>query len=395
MLDSSAMQPFDVVIVGGGLVGSSFALALREADLGVALVEPQPPRAPAADENWDSRIYALSPGNVEWLLALGVWSRLPAERLTPVETMRIFGDQARGRLEFSAYDAGRSELAWIVENGLVQRALWNAVQGSHEITLISPGHCADLMWERDFAVLTLADGRELRSRLIVGADGADSWVRDRAGISSTQDDYRQTGVVANFATAISHGGAAFQWFRADGVLALLPLPGNRVSMVWSAPEEWADELLASSSEALEREVEHASCGAVGSLELITPAAGFRLRRQRVERLVEPRAALIGDAAHNVHPLAGQGVNLGLRDARELARVLLGRGAQKDCGDYGLLRRYERARKEDIMALELTTHGLKKLFESRAVSMAALRNVGLSLVDRQALVKNALIRRAVA
>jgi 2-polyprenyl-6-methoxyphenol hydroxylase-like FAD-dependent oxidoreductase len=166
-------------------------------------------------------------------------------------------------------------------------------------------------------------------------------------------------------------------------------------MVWSAPEEWADELLTSSREALEREVEHASGGVLGALELITPPAGFPLRRQRVERLVEPRAALIGDAAHNVHPLAGQGVNLGLRDARELARVLLRRGAQKDCGQYGLLRRYERARKEDIMALELTTHGLKKLFDSRAVSIAALRNIGLTLVDRQPLIKNALVRRAVA
>lgn len=389
------MQPFDILIVGGGLVGASFALALRDANLAVALVEPQPPRAPAASGDWDTRVYALSPGNVDWLLTLGVWPRLPAGRLTPVETMRIFGDQARGRLEFNAYDAGMSELAWIVENGLLQRELWNAVEGAPEITVISPVHCAELVWERDFAVLTLADGRELRSRLIVGADGADSWVRECAGISSSVEDYDQTGVVANFATAEPHHGAAFQWFRADGVLALLPLPGNRVSMVWSAPEEWADELLASSSEALEREVEHASCGVVGALDVITPAAGFPLRRQRVGRLVEPRAALIGDAAHNVHPLAGQGVNLGLRDARELARVLLDRGAQKDCGDYGLLRRYERARREDIMALELTTHGLKKLFESRAVSMAALRNVGLSLVDRQPLVKNALIRRAIA
>jgi ubiquinone biosynthesis UbiH/UbiF/VisC/COQ6 family hydroxylase len=389
------MQPFDVVIVGGGLVGASFALALRDADLMVALVEPQPPRPTAASVDWDSRVYALSPGNVDWLLALGVWSQLPADRLTSVESMRIFGDQARGRLEFSAYDAGMSELAWIVENGLLQRALWNAVSGSPEITVISPAQCAELMWERDFAVLALVDGRELRSRLIVGADGADSWVRDCAGISSSLEGYDQTGVVANFAIAEPHHGAAFQWFRADGVLALLPLPGNRVSMVWSAPEEWADELLASSSDALEREVEHASHGVVGALEVITPAAGFPLRRQRVDRLVEPRAALVGDAAHNVHPLAGQGVNLGLRDARELARVLLNRGAQKDCGDYGLLRRYERARREDIMALELTTHGLKKLFESRAVSMAALRNFGLSLVDRQPLVKNALIRRAVA
>ena len=389
------MQIFDLAIVGGALVGSSFALALGDTDLTVALIEPHAPRAPQSMEDWDSRVYALSPGNADWLQKLGIWSRLPEERLTAVERMRIFGDQARGRLEFSAYDSGLSELAWIIENGLLQRALWEALQNSQQVRVFCPARPAEVAWERDVARLTLDDGSEIAARLIVGADGAESWVRERAGIASTVEDYEQIGVVANFAAERPHDGTAFQWFRADGVLALLPLPGSRVSMVWSAPEEWADELLGRSRAALEREVEHASAGALGALQLITPAAGFPLRRQRVGRLVEPRVALIGDAAHNVHPLAGQGVNLGLRDARELARVLLRRGAQKDCGEYGLLRRYERARREDIAALELTTHGLKKLFESSAVSMAALRNIGLALVDRQPLVKTALIRRAIA
>jgi ubiquinone biosynthesis UbiH/UbiF/VisC/COQ6 family hydroxylase len=188
---------------------------------------------------------------------------------------------------------------------------------------------------------------------------------------------------------------AFQWFRPDGVLALLPLPGDRVSMVWSAAQAWGRELLGASEEMLARLVEDATGGALGALRVITGAVGFPLRRQRVERLVEPRVALVGDAAHSVHPLAGQGVNLGFRDARELVRVLGDRGAQNDCGDYWLLRRYERARREDIAALELTTHGLEKLFASPAVSMAALRNIGLSLVNAVPFVKNALVRRAAA
>jgi 2-polyprenyl-6-methoxyphenol hydroxylase-like FAD-dependent oxidoreductase len=166
-------------------------------------------------------------------------------------------------------------------------------------------------------------------------------------------------------------------------------------MVWSAPEARAYDLLRVSSATLCDEVARASSDALGSLELITPPAAFPLKRQRVERLVEPRAALIGDAAHNVHPLAGQGVNLGLRDGRELAAVLTCRGAQADCGDHALLRRYERARKEDIMALELTTDGLEKLFSSRAVWVARMRNLGLKLVDAQSVVKQALVRRAVA
>jgi 2-polyprenyl-6-methoxyphenol hydroxylase-like FAD-dependent oxidoreductase len=164
--------------------------------------------------------------------------------------------------------------------------------------------------------------------------------------------------------------------------------------VWSAPEARARELVALTADALTLEVERASAGALGRLRVITPAAGFPLKRQHVARLVEPRVALIGDAAHNIHPLAGQGVNLGLRDARELARVLAERGP-RDCGDHRLLRRYERARREDIAALELTTDGLEKLFNGPAVWLAGLRNLGLTLVDAQGPLKTALARRAAA
>jgi ubiquinone biosynthesis UbiH/UbiF/VisC/COQ6 family hydroxylase len=208
-------------------------------------------------------------------------------------------------------------------------------------------------------------------------------------------EYHQLGVVANFEAARPHRGVAYQWFTGDTVLALLPLPHRRLSMVWSAPDVRARELLGMPEAALCAEVERASGGVLGSLELITPAAAFPLKRQRVEHLVEPRAALVGDAAHNIHPLAGQGVNLGLRDARELCEVLADRGPQRDCGDYGLLRRYERARREDIATLELTTDGLEKLFHTPAVWLAGLRNFGLTLVDAQGPLKTALARRAAA
>jgi 2-octaprenylphenol hydroxylase len=175
----------------------------------------------------------------------------------------------------------------------------------------------------------------------------------------------------------------------------LPLAGDRASMVWSIGTRHARELMALGPDELCRTVEQASGRALGALRLITPAAGFPLRRQRVERLVEPRAALVGDAAHIVHPLAGQGLNLGLRDVRELTGVLAARGPVSDCGDYGLLRRYERARREDILGLEVTTDGLQKLFASPAVWLAGLRNFGLTLVNAQAPLKNLLIRQAVA
>lgn len=389
------MEIFDVIVVGGGLVGASFALGLADAQVSVALVEHETPRPVPAHESWDNRVYALSPGNVQWLDALGIWRELPPPRLARIETMRIFGDQPQARLEFSAYESGLRELAWIVENRLLQGALGRALELAAHVRSFCPARCEAVVWEREFATLTLSGGEVLRGRLIVGADGADSWVRERAGIGVSVYEYGQVGVVANFATARPHDGIAFQWFRADGVLALLPLPGQRVSMVWSTPESHARELLRLGADALASHVADAAQGALGMLDVITPAAGFPLKRQHVARLVEPRAALIGDAAHNVHPLAGQGVNLGLRDARELARVLAARGPRTDCGDYPLLRRFERARKEDILALELTTHGLEKLFENSAVWMAGVRNMGLSLVDSQPALKSLLARRAAA
>jgi ubiquinone biosynthesis UbiH/UbiF/VisC/COQ6 family hydroxylase len=244
------------------------------------------------------------------------------------------------------------------------------------------------------ARLELRDGRALHAKLIVGADGADSWVRAQAPIEVKISHYGQQAVVANFSTAKPHYDIAYQWFRRDGVLALLPLPGNRVSMVWSTAQENAARLLALPHDDLAAEVAASADGVVGELKVITSPAAFELRLQRVARLVRPRLALIGDAAHNVHPLAGQGVNLGFRDARELARVLAQRGAQTDCGDYHLLRRYERARQEDILATGLTTDALQKLFSSERPWLTGLRNFGLRVTNNQLQLKNLLVRHAV-
>ena len=389
------MKAFDVIVVGGGIIGASLTLALRTCDVSVAWVSSErgPPESDGA--GWDSRIYALTPGNARWLDEMGVWEKMPESRVMPVESMRIFGDKGSGHLEFDAYDAGLRELAFIIENRTLVAALWQALAGAEHVDAFHPAVCASVRWEREHARVTLRDGTELSARLVVGADGGESWVRSQAGIAARSHEYDQVGVVANYECERPHDGTAFQWFRADGVLALLPLAGNRVSMVWSTGTHHAHELMALSPDELCRVVEEASGCSLGTLQLITPAAGFPLKRQRVDRLVEPRVALVGDAAHIVHPLAGQGLNLGLRDVRELAAVLAGRGPVSDCGDYGLLRRYERARKEDILALELTTDGLQKLFASPAVWLARLRNLGLTLVNAQAPLKNLLIRQAVA
>jgi len=385
---------FDVAVVGGGLVGLSLAAALQRAGLRLALIEPQPAKPVPADDSWDSRIYAVSPGTASFLDALGAWRQLPPERVTSVETMQIYGDDASARVEFSAYEAGLAELAFIVENRLLQRALWRAVDPG-AVRVFAPASCASLALGPGYATLALADGSELAARLVVAADGADSWVRQQAGVVMTPHDYHQLGVVANFSCEQPHRGVAFQWFQRDGVLALLPLAGNRVSMVWSIVKESGERLLALAADDLAREVETASHGVLGALHVVTPPVAFPLRLQRVAQFVRPRVALVGEAAHNVHPLAGQGVNLGFRDARVLAATLDSREGRYDCGDYALLRRYERARKEDVAAMQLTTHALQKLFNNETVWMGKARNAGLRLVNRQPQLKKFLVQQAVA
>src|SRR5512134_1547641 len=228
---------FDIVIVGAGLVGASLALALRGTGLRVALVESRPPAPLPGDGSWDTRVYAISPGSAAFLETGGAWGRLDPARLGSVLEMEIRGDDSTSELRFSAYDAGVPELATILESGQLAAAIWEALRGQADLEVFCPAACASLALEESGAALTLQDGRALEAALVVGADGAESWVRGQAGIAAEPEPYGQMGVVANFAIGTPHRGIARQWFRRDGVLALLPLAGDRMSMVWSTWDE--------------------------------------------------------------------------------------------------------------------------------------------------------------
>ncbi|MDO8959294.1 MAG: UbiH/UbiF family hydroxylase [Rhodocyclaceae bacterium] len=382
---------YDLIIVGGGLAGLSLAVALRRSRLRVAVVEAHVPAA-APPLGWDARIYAISPANARFLDAIGIWQHLDASRMTPVQKMAVHGDGG-GTLEFSAYDSGISELAWIVEGGLLQRELWETAKRQGHLDLLCPATPAGLEIGVDAATLTLADRRSLTAKLIVAADGADSWTRTAAGITVDFQPYDQLGVVANFATARPHRGTAWQWFRADGVLAWLPLPGNMISMVWSTPTAHAQELLALDPQAFCARVAAAGNEPLGALELVTPPAGFSLRLMRAPRTVAHRLALIGDAAHTIHPLSGHGINLGFQDAKSLAAILADCPGHVDCGTLSWLRQHERARREEVVALQSVTHGLQRLFGAPQSPIAALRNFGLNFVDRLPVIKDALVRYA--
>lgn len=380
---------FDLIIVGGGLAGAALAVALRRSALRIAVVEHAAPRRPTG---WDARIYAYSPASARFLDELGVWTHLDHERLGPVAEMCIRGD-AGGELVFSAYDSGLEELAWIGESSLVHVEIWESLKRQHNVTLFCPAKPAALDIDADAATLRLDDGRSLQAALVVGADGRDSWVRERAGIAATVTPYGERGVVANFACERPNHGVAYQWFRADGVLAWLPLPGRHMSMVWSTPDVLADELLALDPDAFCARVEAAGAHTLGKLELLGQRAAFPLRLMRVEEIVRPRVALIGDAAHAIHPLSGHGINLGFQDAKVLAEVLAALPSWRDAGDLSVLRSYARRRAEEPFLLQYTTHALSRLFGRQDPVLSTLRNLGMNLTGQLPVLKNALVRYA--
>jgi 2-polyprenylphenol 6-hydroxylase len=383
-------QTFDVAVIGGGLVGKSAALALTQSGLRVALLA-QPCAPLPAGAVFDARVYAFSRSSQALFERLRVWQAIDAARLTPVYDMRVFGDAA-AELHFSAYQASVSQLAWIAESSMVERALDAALHFQPNLTWID-SRAQTLDFEPHAAAIGLANGRTLEADLAVGADGAHSWVRAQIGSKVERREYRQTGVVANFRAARPHGETAFQWFRDGEVIALLPLPNQHVSLVWSAQTEHAESLLQLDPQQLAAEVERVTQEQVGALECVTPAQGFPLALQTVDRLIAPRVALIGDAAHLIHPLAGQGVNLGLRDVAALADVIAQKESFRDLGDTVLLRRYERGRREDIRKLVVATDGLQRLFAIPGTIAQAVRNTGMAFVGAQPLVKRWLVASA--
>ncbi|AJY11893.1 ubiquinone biosynthesis hydroxylase, UbiH/UbiF/VisC/COQ6 family protein [Burkholderia dolosa AU0158] len=386
----TAHHTFNVAVVGGGLVGKTAALALTQSGYKTALLaQPATPRP--ADLPFDTRVYALSSSSQALLERLRVWQALDPRRLAPVYDMRVYGD-AHAELHFSAYQASVPQLAWIAESSLIETSLDTALRFQPNLTWFD-ARAQGFDVRDDAATLTLSSGQVLDADLIVGADGAHSWVRSQMGARIERRDYRQTGVVANFKASLPHRETAYQWFRDGEIVALLPLPDGHVSLVWSAHTAHADELLALDPARLAAEVERVSHGQLGALECVTPAAGFPLALQTVDKLIAPRVALVGDAAHLIHPLAGQGMNLGLRDVAALADAIANKESFRNLGDTVLLRRYERSRREDIRALMVATDGLQRLFAVPGSLAKAVRNAGMAFVGAQPLVKRWLVSAA--
>ncbi len=380
-----------MIIVGGGLVGASLAIALHRTGADVALVEAVHPVPFRADRDYDLRLSAIAPASRRWLAGLGAWPELAAQRACAYERMLVWEAEGTDQLEFAATELGLPELGHIIENALLLDALWRQLDG---LTFYCPAQLSALQLDADCARLTLDDGRELECALVIGADGGASRVRELAGIMTYGWSYAQRGIVANVATELPHAATAWQRFLPTGPLAFLPLADGRCSIVWSADNALAGELLGLGDVAFCERLGTAFERRLGRITATTARAAFPLSLQQAERYSLPRLALVGDAAHVIHPLAGQGVNLGFQDAELLCSELTAaRAAQRDPGAAAHLRRYERQRKAENALMAATTDGLYRLFGSDNSVLRFARTHGMGLVNRLAPLKRQLSEQA--
>lgn len=388
----------DICVIGSGAVGKAGALALAQAGLKVVLVAPALPAHDAAPpDNWDLRVYALNHVARNLLTSLKVWDAMDENRIAAADAMAVHGDDTvrPGQLSFDAYSARVGALAWIVEDSNLNRALDSALRFSTGVKLVQ-GSAVQMRCDASRVSVTLDSGQVVDCALLVGADGAHSWVRTQADIGLDYRSYGQSAVVANFSCEHPHHGVASQWFLgADGIVALLPLPGERVSLVWSAPEPFAGVLLRESPEQLCERLQQLPGQTLGRFAMLAPSLprAFPLRLIRSQSLVADRVALIGDAAHVVHPLAGQGMNLGFADIDALLAALDRREQATDCGDLRTLARYARSRKEEVLLMQVATDGLYRLFSSEFEPIRAMRNLGMAALDKLPFLKRRLMAHA--
>jgi 2-octaprenyl-3-methyl-6-methoxy-1,4-benzoquinol hydroxylase/2-octaprenylphenol hydroxylase len=383
----------DVAVVGGGMVGAAAALALARAGFATALLEARAPAAWDAGAEVDLRVVGLAPSSIALLDELDVWTSIRSARAGPYTHMHVWDAESGAAIDFDAASEGRDRLGCIVENSLVQWTLWQALETAG-VRRLCPAEVKGFEAREDRVQLELADGEMLSAGLLVAADGAASPLRQLAGIGTRGRDYAQRAVVAHVATERPHQDTAWQRFLPGGPLALLPLGDGRSSIVWSLPEAEAQHVLALDDRAFLDALGVASDFRLGRIVASTPRAAFPLKLQLAERYQAERFVLLGDAAHAVHPLAGQGVNLGLRDVAELRDTLLAaRAAGRDIGAVHVLRRYARRRRSADTLDALGFDALARVYAWQSPALIAARGVGVRLLDRLAPLKRRISEHA--
>lgn len=381
----------DIAIVGAGMVGTTLAAALHRAGFDVALVEAGHPVHYDPQDDYDLRVSALSAASQRLFQRLEIWPAIAAGRISPYREMHVWDSTGHGLLHFDAAELGLPELGHIVENHLIQQAAWNALD---TVSVYCPARLSALEAHADGYQLKLQDQDPIEARLVVGADGADSRVRELAGIGTRGWAYEQRGIVCNVSTEKPHRHTARQRFLPTGPLAFLPLADGRCSIVWSADLVESEALMKLDDAAFRSRLDEAFGGELGAITALSQRAAFPLRMLHADKYVQAHLALVGDAAHVIHPLAGQGVNLGLLDVAALVQVLTeAKNQGRDIGELRVLERYERWRRGDNLMMVAATDGLKRLFGSTNPLLKFARNHGLGAVNAIAPLKNLFIRHA--
>lgn len=388
------MKSFDVIIIGGGIVGATAACALGEAGLDVALVEARGAEDVEAKTSRDPRVFAVTRASERILRSLHAWETMPPEAVFAFTDMEVWDAGGGSALHFDCAELGEPYLGHIIEPRFIHGALMQRLRAVDRVTLLRPARFREIHITADKVAVLLEDGQTLHARLVVGADGVRSPVRDALGIRTRDHDYRQSSLVALVRTAGSHRHTAWQRFLPGGPLAFLPLEANWCSIVWTRPTAEVGRLLA-----LDRHSFHAELGAafdfrLGEIVDSGEREAWPLQRRHAVHYVAARAALIGDAAHAIHPLAGQGVNLGLLDAATLAQTVVEtRTRGRDIGALRNLRRFERWRRGDNTLMMSAMDGINSLFSNAGMPMQTLRVLGLGMVNRTAVVRHLLMRHA--
>ena len=382
----------ELVIVGGGLVGLTLAIAVAEAGLDVAVVDRETPDVTVTPE-FDGRAYAIAYGSRQALLAIGLWEKLAGEA-EPILEIRVADDNAPLFLHYDHREVGDHPLGWMVEDRVLRRALLARAGELPKLRHLAPLAVADVERSSAGALVRLADGRAIAARLVVAADGKTSPLRQSAGIRTVAWSYPQTGIVATVHHARPHRGVAVEHFLPAGPFAILPLSGNRSSIVWTERADLAPQILALPDRPFAAELGRRFGDFLGALELRGPRWSYPLSFLHAETYIAERLALVGDAAHLIHPIAGQGLNLGLRDVAALAEVLVdARRLGLDIGDATVLARYQRWRRLDNWMLSAATDSLNRLFSNSIPPVKLVRDIGLAAVNGMPPLKRLFMRHA--
>ena len=393
MLDKTT---YDIIIVGGGMVGATLACGLAEEaeNLSIALIDAYAPNFDWDSNSFDMRVSAITRASQTLFKNIDAWKKILELRVSPYQDMIVWDAEGKGKVHFDSADMGEADLGHIIENRVIVKALHQRVAEISNIDFLCPVQIKSINFYDEKTELVLDDQTKLSTKLVVGADGTRSWVRQQADIAVKGWDFDQAALVTTVKTEKHHQNTAWQRFLKTGPLAFLPLTDGYSSIVWSTSPDEAKRLTEISEDDFAKELEQAFESKLGKIESVAGRAVFPLRLFETLNYVKPRLALVGDAAHTIHPLAGQGVNLGLADVASLMTVIVeALNDKKDIGDLKVLRRYERWRRAENRSMLVAMDGIKRLFGSELSVIKDLRNAGLSLTDRITPLKNLLMQQA--